>query len=209
MVKGSLTSKHFYAYSPEFIGNFMSNQTLLDNVVRLQTWDRVYLSSRLAEWKAEHVKTDVFGCNISATTDSNGYATITLCRTVAGKQDKWHVRAYTLEAFLLQQLPSMAELQKVKHPVASHLCGRGAFGCCTLNHIAFGEPQKINKERDAKRCITAVHCPHCLHDFFTGCKGHAEGIRECISLTIQKPKKTAHLGTRISYPEAGTRESKP
>jgi len=167
----------------------MSNQTLLDNVKRLQTWDRAYLSTRLAVWKAKHTKTDVFGCKISSTTDSNGYATITLCRNISGKQDKWHVRAYTLEAFLLQRLPSVDELLKVKHPIASHLCGRGASGCSTLEHIAFGEPQKVNKERDAKRCVTAVHCPHCQHDFFTACQGHAEGVPQCLSLVVRKPKK--------------------
>jgi hypothetical protein len=169
--------------------NFMANQTLLDNVKRLQTWDRAYLASRLADWKAKYVKADAYGCKISATTDSNGYATITLCRTVFNKQDKWHVRAYTLEAFLLQRLPSVDELLRVKHPVASHLCGRGANGCSTLEHIVFGESQKVNKERDAKGCATAVHCPHCSRDFFTACKGHAEGIQQCLSLVIHKPKR--------------------
>lgn len=170
----------------------MSNQTLLDNIKRLQTWDLAYLTSRLLDWKAKHTSVCKTGCTISKTTDSNGYATITLCRssTSSSKQDKWHVRAYTLEAFVLKQLPSIEALEKVKHPVASHLCGRGAFGCSTLSHIAFGEPQKVNKDRDTKRCVMPVHCPSCKSDFFSTCPGHGDAVPVCMPpLVAPKPKK--------------------
>lgn len=154
----------------------MANATLLDNIQRLRTWDIEYLTQRLSTWRQQHRPAkDDYGCIIASTVGTNGYAKITLSRGPKQHRDQWHVNAYTLIAFIEGKMPPDEVLQATKHPVASHLCGRGALGCCNLEHIVFGESQKINLDRLRKRCNRVIECSHCGHkQVIDPCTGHGD-----------------------------------
>jgi hypothetical protein len=165
----------------------MTNANLLDNIVRLRSWNINYLRERLIEWKVRNLPTkpDDFGCIIAKTVSSNGYAKITLSKGSKQKRDQWHVNAYTLMAFIENRLPSDKDLSIVKHPIASHLCGRGANGCCNLDHIVFGESQKINIDRLNKRCNLIIECTMCkVEQIVNPCQGHGENALLCIAKKV-------------------------
>jgi len=146
-----------------------ANRTLLDNIRKLNNeYDRDYLVKRVKDWKEDYKAVrDEHGCLISATRASNGYACITL------RSPQWHVRAYTLIAFVENKLPSEEELANTKHPISSHTCGRGKQGCFEPSHIIFGEPQSMNMKRLHGMCNIAVECGTChTLQIARKCTGH-------------------------------------
>jgi len=149
----------------------MAHKDLLDNVKRLQTINFDYLKSRVANWKQEYLSEglDSGGCFIAKQTSSTGYARMTL----RFQNQQWHVPAYTAIAFVEGLLPKMKFLETVKTPIVSHLCGRGALGCCTLSHLVFGESQEINMDRKAKACNRIMKCSTCKTcSIANPCLGH-------------------------------------
>jgi len=155
------------------------NQNLLDNILRLQQWELAYLQKRALQWKKKHppLPPDEFGCIMTKNCKSSGgYAVVTLRN---GRGVQWHVRAYTLFAFLEKRLPSIKELSAITHPVASHTCSRGQYGCFNSVHIVFGEAQQTNMQRMHSHCTTIVTCEVCCHKQpVKRCTGH-EGKPPC------------------------------
>ncbi len=162
------------------------------------TYDISYLKDRVAKWKKKYcsAQRDEAGCIISTQVATNGYARITLSqgKKADAKRDQWHAPAYTVIAFVDGKLPLLEELSKTKHPVASHLCGRGAKGCASSEHIVFGESQKVNINRSQSGCNMIVECETC-HTVQIGnrCKGHTGSTDVCVPSPLKRKAPAVRL----------------
>jgi len=134
------------------------------------------LQKRVSDWELTFRAPDVGwngkpfkikkGCLVPAGGKrEDGYAQLKIRHN---NKQQWAPRAYEVLLFV-------NGIEKEDGQDISHICGRGARGCCNIDHLNV-ESHAINISRKRTvHCVVKTECPHCHSEFEVfSCAGHGD-----------------------------------